>query len=128
MRPDRVEVAQADDAQFGIRLGAVGKDLFDVQFRAAVRIGGLARRHLFGERKRLGRTVDGGGRAEDEGLHALGAHRFEKPKRTDDVVVVVLEGLFDRFADGLEAGEVNDGFDAVLVKRPPHGQIGRAHV
>ena len=49
------------------------------------------------------------------------AHDVEQHERVLDVVVVVLDGLVDRFVDGLEAGEVDHAIDMVGVEDLVHG-------
>ena len=39
------------------------------------------------------------------------------------MVAIVLQGLFDAFAHGLEAGEVDDGIDPVLGKGLPQALL-----
>ena len=43
-------------------------------------------------------------------------HCFEKHERAGDIVVVVPQGNFGRFADGLEAREVDDGVEVLLLE------------
>ena len=116
MGADRIEVAQADDAPGRIGPAEVGEDLLDLQLRAAVGVGGGARRVGLVQGERLRRAVDRRGRAEDEALHARGAHRLQEPQRAHDVVVVVFERLDDRFAHGLEPCEMDDGLDFLLTE------------
>jgi hypothetical protein len=46
---------------------------------------------------------------EDEVENIVLAHRLDQHQRADDVVVVVLEGLFHGFANGFVTGKMNDG-------------------
>ena len=58
-------------------------------------------------------SVDGGGAAEDDGLAAVVAHDVNEREGVAQVVGVVLDGLGDRLAHGLEAGKVDDAVDLV---------------
>lgn len=117
---DGVEIAQQCDAPVGLGPVEVAQHVLDHQLAAAVGIGGRERM-LLGQRQELGLTIDGGRRAEDQGLDAGGAHGLQQAQAADDVVVVVVERLLRRFADGLEAGKVDDGAAAV---RAQHGLDG----
>ena len=117
MGADRIEVPQADDAPFGISAAEVGENLLNLKLCAPVGVRGLPCRIRFFEGQMLRRSVDRGRGAEDEALHARLSHGFEKTDRADQIVVVILKRLRDGLADGLEACEMNDGFDLFVSKR-----------
>jgi hypothetical protein len=70
---------------------------------------------VFRDRQALRLAVDGGGRAEDQLLHADRAHRLEQAQRAVDVAVVVDERLLAGFADRLQPGEMDDRRAAVAA-------------
>ena len=47
----------------------------------------------------------------------MAAQRFEQVQRVDEVVLIILGGVLDRFADEREGREVNDGLDPVRQQR-----------
>ena len=118
MSTDRVEVPQTDCAPVRGRPAEVGEDLLDLKLGAPVRVGGFSRRVGFMQRKAFRRSVDRGGGAEDESPDARLLHGLKKPDRADQIVVVILKRLHHGFADGLQAGEMDDGFNAFVAKGP----------
>ena len=57
----------------------------------------------------MGRLAVHGGRAGEDEAWALRAHSVEDLQEAIEVVFVVLQGLFDGFAHGLEGREVDGG-------------------
>ena len=119
MRSDGVEVAEGD-AVHAVRCNAVAQEVLAHLLGVAVgRRGGLAGR-LLGDRGLFGLTVHGGGGGEEH-VGAVLPGGLQNVKERTEVVLVVHERLGDRFADGLECGEVDDGVDVILVEKPVHG-------
>ncbi len=61
MGADRVEIAQAGNAEIGLCTREVSQNLFDHQLRRAVRIGGAARTRLLAKRYAFRITIYRGG-------------------------------------------------------------------
>ena len=78
VRADGVEVAQDDDAPFGIGGVEVGHHAFHHLFGCAVGIGGLAEGGGFGYRHGVGVAVYGGGGAEYDAFYAGTLHFFKQ--------------------------------------------------
>ena len=116
VRADGVEVAEQHDVPLGVGRVEVGEDLLYHPLGPAVGVGAGLLGALLGERKLVRVAVDGAGAREDDGLAAVVAHDVHERERALDVVVVVLDGLLDRLAHGLEAGEVDHAVDGVLVE------------
>ena len=114
MGADGVEVAQQHNVPLVVGAVEVGKDALEHCLGLAVGIGCLVQRAALGDGNLLGLAVHRGGRREDNVLHAMVARHVEQYQRTGNVVPVVLKRLFGAFAHCLEAGEVDDGVDAVL--------------
>ncbi len=114
MGADGVEVAQQHHVPLVVGAEEVGKDALEHGLGLAVGVGGLVQRAGLGDRDLLGFAVHRGGGREDDVLHAVVAGNVEQHQRAGHVVPVVLKGLLGAFAHGLEAGEVDDGVDAVL--------------
>lgn len=92
----------------------IGEDILDHGLGAPVRIGRLALGHILGQGQRLRRAINRSRTRENDVLAARIAHGFEQLDRAANIVVIVLDGLFDRFAHGLEAGKVNHAVDVML--------------
>ena len=56
------------------------------------------------------------------------AHRIAQHERAVDVVLVVLKGIFHRFAHSFQAGEMNDRFDSGLSFEQLVEAVAVAHV
>ncbi len=61
-----------------------------------------------GDRHSLRLTVDSGARREDELLHATGAHRLQQQHGVCEVVLVILAGIRQGFADLDERSEMHN--------------------
>ena len=116
MRADRIEVAQRDRAEARFGRAQVAQHLLDHQLAAAIGIGRRQRMRL-GERQRARLAIDGGRRTEHQPRHALVAHGAQQRNRARDVVVVILERVGHRFADGLAAGQVQHRLHRLAAPR-----------
>ena len=116
VRAHGVEVAQQGDRPAGVGDIQVAQDLFLHIFGGAVRVGRAARAAVFVQRELFGRAVDGRGRGEDELFDAELLHRFEQHEGGAEVVVVVLERLFDALPHRLEPRKVDDPVDGVFAE------------
>ena len=110
---DGVEVAQQHNVPLGVGGVQVGQDLLDHPLGPAIGVGGGLLGAGLGQRQGVRVSVDGGGAAEDDGLAAVVAHDVNECEGVAQVVGVVLDGLGDRLAYGLEAGKVDDAVDLV---------------
>lgn len=63
-----------------------------------------------------GRAIDGGGTAEDEFVHAGVLHSAEQIVSGTEIVVVILQGMFDGLAYFYKGGEMHHGVDFVLFE------------
>ena len=117
MRADRVEVAQNNRVEIRICVRVVEQDALDHQLRRAV---GIRRRKREILADRNGRRVAVHGRrgAENEILDLELLHHLQKAQRGDEVVLIVPQRDLHRFADGLEACEMDDRKDLVLREDP----------
>ncbi len=120
MRSDGVEVAEQHDIPLGVCRVEVGQDLLDHPLRPAIGVCGRLLRALLGEGQGIGLAVDRGGGAEDDVLAAVVPHHVDEGQRIAEVVRVVLDRLRDRLSDCLEACEVDDTVDIVLVEDLVH--------
>ncbi len=116
VRADGVEVAEKHDVPLGVGGVEVGEDLLDHPLGPAVGVGRRLLGALLGEGEGVRIAVDGGGAGEDDGLAAVLAHDVNERERVANVVGVVLDGLGDGLADGLEARKVNHAARVVLVE------------
>ena len=113
---DGVEVAKEHHIPLGVGLLNVGEHLLEHGLGLAVGVGDGALRAVLGDGHGLRRAVDGGGGGEDDVFEAVLAHHVHQHQRTADVVLVVLPGLLDGLAHGLEAGKVDAAVKGVLGK------------
>ncbi len=111
---DGVEVAQEHDVPLVIAHVKIGEDLLEHRFRLPVGIRGAVFGARFGDGDELGFAVHGCAAGKHDVLHAVRARYVAEHKRSRDVVPVVLEGLLDAFAHGLEPREVDDRIDVVF--------------
>ena len=119
---DGIEVAKGDDIKLGVGYAEVFQDFFDHVFSLAVWVGELdTSRKGFDALLDTLVAVNGGGGGENELLHIVGLHRLEEVEGAGDVVVVVLERLFDGFGDGFEAGEMDDKVKMGMVENLVEG-------
>lgn len=89
----------------------VAQDFFDDVFGAAIGAGDVVAGGAgFGVGDGC-RAVDRGRRAEDEAVYGVFIHGFQQRQGRADVGLVVEEGLFGRFTDCFEAGEMDDGVE-----------------
>ena len=61
-------------------------------------------------------AVNGGRRGEDQCLDVGFRHDLKQCHAAREIVVVITQRLGHRLADGLEAGEVDDGIDLVFAE------------
>ena len=113
---DGVEVAKQHDVPLRVGRVQVGENLLDHPLGPTIGVRGALLGAGLGEGQGVRVAVDGGGAREDDGLAAVVAHDVHERERVAQVVRVVLDGLGDGLAHGLEAGEVNHAVDVVLVK------------
>ena len=115
---DGVEVTEQHDVPALVGRVEVGEHLLvhglgaTVGVRGGLELGVLAHGHL------VGLAVDGGRRGEHDVVHPVVAQGACQLKRAAEVVLVVLDGLVDALAHGLEGGEVDGARDGVLVEDP----------
>lgn len=109
-----VEVAEEDrlEAKGGF---AVAEDALEHEFAGAIGVDGILGVRLVHWHGN-GVAIGGAGRGEDEAFAGVLLHGFEKGEGAGDVVAVVFEGGFDRFANVAVGGKVKDGFGLVLGK------------
>ena len=116
VRADGVEVAQQHDVPLVVADVQVGEHLLKHALRPAVGVRAVVLRAILGDRDELWLAVHRGAAGEHQVLHAVVARHVAQHQRAGDVVPVVLKRLLHAFAHGLEAGEVDDGVDVVLVE------------
>lgn len=119
---DGIKITKGDDVEFGVGHAKVFQDFFDHVFGLAVGVGELdASRKGFDALFDALVAINGGGGRENKLLHIVGLHRLEEVEGAGDVVVVVLEWLFDGFGDGFEAGEVDNKVKMGMVENLVEG-------
>ena len=114
MRANGIEVTKQHDIPFEVGGVQVGKNLLDHPFRPTVRVGGRLLFRGFAQRHAIGLAIHRCARAEHNALAAMLAHNVAQNERVGDVVVVILERLFDALAHGLEAREMNNAVNIVF--------------
>lgn len=120
VRANGVEVPKKGDAPPRVRRAEVGKDVFDLLLRPAVRVRGVHRGFL-DERHLFGRTVHGSGGAKHQPPHARIFHAVQKVECSRDVVPVIGKRALHGLPHCLESSEVDDSVDATFRK---HGAEG----
>ena len=119
---DGIEITKSDDVELGVGYAKVFQDFFDHVFGLAVGVGKLdTSRKGFDALLDTLVAINSGGGGENEPLHIVGLHRLEEVEGAGDVVVVVLERLFDGFGDGFEAGEMDDKVKMGMVENLVEG-------
>ena len=113
-RAGGVEVTQRRVAQ-AVGRGVIGQRLLDDQLGEAVRIDRPLRLFL-GDRHSLRRAVGGRGAGKDDLLDVRGPHGFQQPQAADDVVLIILGRIVDRFADQRERREVHHRVDLLFAQ------------
>ena len=116
MRADGVEIAQQHNVPFVVAHVQVGQHLLQHGLRPAVGVRGVVLRAILGNGDELRLAVHRGARREHEVLHAVRAGHVAQGQRAREIVPVVFQRLLHAFAHGLEAGEVDDGVDVVLLE------------
>ena len=117
VRADGVEVAQQQEVPGRIGGGHRAHDLLEPELGGAVGVHRRERGRLpEREVRRVGVAVDRRGGGEDEVAHLVPPQLVQQHERPSDVVLVVLPGLRDGLADGLVAGEVDDGVEPLRVE------------
>ena len=127
MGADGVEVAEQHNVPLGVGGVNVHKDLLNHPLGPAIGVGRGLLGVFLGDGRVIRIAVDGRGAREDDGLAAMVAHNVDEHQGVLDVVVVVLDGLAHRLADGLKAGEVDDAVDLMGIEDLVHG-IAVEHV
>ena len=127
MSADGVEVTEQHDVPLGVGGVDVHKDLLDHPLGPTIGVGRGLLRILLGDGRVVRVAVDGRGAREDDGLAAMVAHDVDEHQGVLDVVVVVLDGLAHRLADGLKAGKVDDAVNLMDIEDFVH-RIAVEHV
>ena len=116
MGTDGVKVAQQYHAPLRVGMGNTGEDLLGHVLGPAVGVGAATGAAVFPQRHFVVRGVDRGGGGEDQILHAYLLHDLGQHQGGIQIVVVVLPGLGDTFAYGLQTGKVDHAADLVFGK------------
>ncbi len=135
MGAHRVEIAQQGDLEGRLGLVEITQNLLDHQLGPAVRVG-AGQRKVLGDRHLGGISVDGGRRAENQSPDPEFEHHLAQGQGAGQVVLVVEQRLFHRFADRLEPGKMDDAVDrlgavgqdppdSVTIAQVDHGQPDR---
>src|SRR5579883_3130998 len=74
-------------------------------------------RIIFRDRQPSRHPICGAGAGKDDGPNARFHAGVEQLLRTADIRVVIFRGLFDRFADVSERGEMKDGVRSIMTQR-----------
>ena len=120
MGADGIEITEQHDVPLGVGGVDVHKDLLDHPLGPTIGVGRGLLRILLGDGRVVRVAVDGRGAREDDGLAAMAAHDGDEHQGVLDVVVVVLDGLAHRLADGLKTGEVDDAVDLMGIEDLVH--------
>ena len=131
VRTDRVEVAQQRHPPRRVGERDVAQHLLLHHLGPAVGVGRRGRQVLVHRHRGVG-AVDRRGGGEDEPAHPVPAHGAHEREGRAEVVLVVLQRLGDRLADGLEPGEVDDGVERLVGEEVLGlvvvGEVEGAHV
>ena len=127
MSADGVEVTEQHDVPLGVGGVDVHEDLLNHPLGPTIGVGRGLLGVLFGDGRIVRVAVDGRGAREDDGLAAMVPHDVDEHQGVLDVVVVVLDGLAHRLADGLKAGKVDDAVDLMGIEDLVH-RIAVEHV
>ena len=124
---DGVEIAQQHHRQLRVGGGLIPEDLLNHIFRPAVGVG-AAGGHLLGKGDALRYAVDRGGGTEHDGVDVVVGHGLQQRQGGVQIIAVVFQRQLHRFAHGLEAGEVDDGVEIVLLEHLlQRGTVGHVH-
>ena len=127
MGTDGIEVTEQHDVPLGVGGVDVHEDLLNHPLGPTIGVGRGLLGVLFGDRRIVRIAVDGRRAREDDGLTTVVAHDIDEHQGVLDIVVVVLDGLAHRLANGLKAGEVDDAVDLVGIEDLVH-RIAVEHV
>ena len=116
VRANGIEVTKQHNIPFGVGGVQIGKNLLNHPFRPTIGVGGRLLFRSLAQRHAIGLAIHRGARAEHNALAAMLAHDVAQNERVGDVVVVVLERLFDALAHGFEPSEVNNAVNIILGK------------
>ena len=116
MRADGVEVPKQNHAPLGIGSPNIGQNLLQHPFGPSVGIGTHALGARLGDWHKRRIAVHRGRGAENDFLHPVPAHYVRQRQRPVQVVRIVLDGFFHRFAHGLVPREMNHRVEIVRVK------------
>ena len=110
MSTDGVEVAQDDALDGCTRVNEVLNNLLVNLLRVAIGRKSLLDGSLLGDGQILlcGLTIYCTARREDDTLHVILWHEFQKVNERDDVVAIVQQRLLHTLANGLRSSEVDD--------------------
>ena len=117
MSADRIEITKQCHGQLRIGRRRVFQDNLDHIFCPAVRIGASADSRRLLDRHLVRRAVNRRGRAENDVMTTVFFHGFEQCERRIQVVSIIRERLFHRFADRLVARKMNDNIRLFLFKK-----------
>ena len=116
---DRVEIPQSHSRELRIGSANVPQNLFDHDLGVAIGIR-CRGRHFLHVGSLIVAAVNGRTGGENYHVAVILPHDTQQGECTADVVLVVFQRLFHRFANCLQTGEVNYGIDLVVLKNLPH--------
>ena len=127
MGTDGIEITEQHDVPLGVGGVDVHEDLLNHPLGPTIGVGRGLLGVFLGDGRIVRIAVDGRRAREDDGLTAVVAHDIDERQGVLDIVVVVLDGLAHRLANGLKAGEVDDAVDLVGIEDLVH-RIAVEHV
>ena len=116
MCADRIEVAKQHNIPLIVRSVNVRQNLLEHGLRPSIRIRADTLRAALRDRNLRRISVNGSRRTEDNIFYAVIPHLITKCQRSADVVLIVLDRLRDRLSDRLQACEMNDCINLLLIK------------
>ena len=116
VRANGIEVTEQHDIPFRVGGVQVGKNLLDHPLRPTIRVGGRLLFRSFAQGHAIGLAIHRCARAEHNALAAMLAHNVAQNERVGEIVVVILEWLFDALAHSFESGKVNNAVNIILSK------------
>ena len=127
MGTDGIEITEQHDVPLGVGGVDVHEDLLNHPLGPTIGVGRGLLGVFLGDGRIVRIAVDGRRAREDDGLTTVVAHDIDEHQGVLDIVVVVLDGLAHRLANGLKAGEVDDAVDLVGIEDLVH-RIAVEHV